>query len=46
MLNVGRILSLQCAPLNPMNMKEIVFELSDDIELMRPHGFREKIDII
>jgi uncharacterized protein YjgD (DUF1641 family) len=44
-LNVGRIIALQCAILNPMNMNEIAFELRDDIEMMKPDGFNAKIPI-
>ena len=45
MLNVGRLITLQCALLNPMNMNEIAFELNEDIEKMRPAQFRDKISV-
>ena len=45
MLNVGRLITLQCALLNPMNMNEIAFELSEDIEKMRPAQFRDRISV-
>ena len=45
MLNVGRLITLECALLNPMNMNEIGYELQEDIEMMKPAGFKEKIKI-
>ena len=45
MLKVGRLITLECAPLNPMNMKEIAFELNDEIEMMKPSNFREKVKV-
>ena len=45
MLNVGRLITLECALLNPMNMNEIGYELQDDIEMMKPNDFKEKIKI-
>ena len=45
MLNVGRLITLECALLNPMNMNEIGYELQDDIEMMKPSDFKEKIKI-
>ena len=45
MLNVGRLITLQCALLNPLNMNEIAYELSEDIEMMKPVQFRDKIKV-
>ena len=45
MLNVGRLISLQCALLNPMSMNEIAFELNEDLEKMKPVQFRDKISV-
>ena len=45
MLNIGRLITLQCAMLNPMNMNEIAFELTEDIEKMRPAQFRDRISV-
>ena len=44
-LNVGRLITLECAMLNPMNMKEIGIELSDEIEMLKPESFKENIEI-
>ena len=44
-LNVGRLITLECAMLNPMNMKEIGLELSDEIEMLKPESFKENIEI-
>ena len=42
-LNVGRLITLECAILNPMNWKEIAFELNDEVQMMKPEGFNENI---
>ena len=44
-LNVGRLITMECAMLNPMNMKEIGLELSDEIEMLKPESFKENIEI-
>ena len=44
-LNVGRILTLQCAILNPKSQNEIAMELRDDIEMMKPDDYNEKVPI-
>ena len=45
MLNVGRIITLECALLNPMNMKEIAFELNEEIEMMKPSSFKDNVNV-
>ena len=45
MLNVGRLIILECAVMNPMGMKELAFELNDDIEMMKPKEYKEKVSI-
>ena len=44
-LNIGRIITLECALLNPMNMKEIGNELMDEIEMLKPKCFKDKVEI-
>ena len=44
-LNIGRIIILECAILNPMGMKELAFELTDDIEMMKPKEYKDKVSI-
>ena len=44
-LNIGRIITLECALLNPMNMKEIGMELMDEIEMLKPKSFKDKVEI-
>ena len=44
-LNIGRIITLECALLNPMNMKEIGLELMDEIEMLKPKSFKDKVEI-
>ena len=42
---MGRILTLQCAILNPKSQNEIAMELRDDIEMMKPDDYNEKVPI-
>ena len=44
-LNVGRLITLECAMLNPMNMKEIWLELNEEIKMLKPESFKDNIDI-
>ena len=44
-LNVGRLITLECALLNPMDLKDIGIELSDEIQMMKPGGYKEKVEI-
>ena len=44
-LNVGRLITLECALLNPMDLKDIAIELNDEIQMMKPSGYKEKVEI-
>jgi len=44
-LNVGRVIILQSAILNPSGIKELAYDLNDEIQLMKPSGFNEQVHI-
>ena len=44
-INVGRLITLECALLNPMNIKELAEELTDEVQLMKPDSFKGKVEI-
>ena len=44
-LNIGRAIVLQSSILNPLGIKELAYDLSDEIQLMKPNGFNEQVPI-
>ena len=44
-INVGRLITLECALLNPMNIKDLASELSDEVQMMKPESFKGKVEI-
>lgn len=44
-LNVGRAIILQSSILNPLGIKELAYDLNDEIQLMKPNGFNEQVPI-
>ena len=44
-LNVGRLIILECALLKPLGMNAIAFELAEDIEMMKPREYKDKVHI-
>ena len=44
-LQAGRLIVLQSAILNPLGVKELAYELKNEILLMRPKGYNEEIPI-
>ena len=44
-IDVGRLISLECALLNPMDLKDMAEELMDEIQMMKPDCFKERVEI-
>ena len=44
-LKASRLIVLEFTPLNPAHMQELAFELHDEIQLMKPEGYNEEIQI-
>ena len=44
-LNAARLIILESAILNPLSIKELGFELNEEIQLMKPEGFNEEVII-
>jgi len=44
-LKAARLIAVECAILNPMNIKELALELSGEIQLMKPEGFTDNVSI-
>ena len=44
-LNAGRLIILESAILNPLSIKELGFELNEEIQLMKPEGFNDEVVI-
>ena len=44
-IDVGRLISLECAMLNPMDLKDLAEELMDEIQMMKPDSFKDKVEI-
>ena len=44
-LKAARLIAIESAILNPMNIKELAMELSGEINMMRPEGFTDNVSI-
>ena len=44
-LKASRLIVLEFTPLNPAHIQELAFELHDEIQLMKPEGYNEEIQI-
>ena len=44
-LKAARLIAIECAPLNPLNIKELAIEVSSEIQLMKPEGFTDDIQM-
>ena len=44
-LNIGRAIILQSSILNPLGIKELAYDLTDEIQLMKPNGFNDQVPI-
>ena len=44
-LKAARLIAIESAPLNPLNIKDLAMEVSSEIQLMKPEGFTDNIQM-
>ena len=44
-LKATRLIIIESAPLNPLNIKDLALELSNEVQLMKPEGFTDNIQM-
>ena len=44
-LKATRLITIESAPLNPLNIKDLALELSNEVQLMKPEGFTDNIQM-
>lgn len=44
-LKATRLIAIESAPLNPLNVKDLALDLGQEVQLMKPEGFTDNIQI-
>ena len=44
-LKAARLIAIESAPLNPLNIKDLALELSNEVQLMKPEGFTDNVQM-